>query len=425
MDQSFNIFNHFNRLFINAGLNRESYGALLNLFDIIISLIIAIGLFYIIQRFAIRYINKLIRRSKTKWDDIMMEKGVFKRLILLIPAILLHILLPMALVGNPETLIFFQKILNIYIIFVIALVINSGLNAANGIYSYYQVSKTRPLKGVVQALTIINYFIALIMIFSIIRNIEIGKIFIGLGTVSAVLLLVFKDSLLGFVGGIQISMNHLVQIGDWITMQKHGADGTVIDITLTTVKVQNFDNTIITIPTYSLIADSFQNWRGMTESGGRRIKRSIMIDVQTIQFCSDEMLKDLSEICLIEDYIKKTQEEVNQYNQKHHYDCNMIVNGRRQTNVGIFRIYIEEYLKKHPMIYNSGFTFMVRQLQPNEKGLPIEIYVSTKTTNWVEYEKIMSDIFDHLFASVPFFYLRVAQIPLGYDIQTAITKLKE
>jgi miniconductance mechanosensitive channel len=238
----------------------------------------------------------------------------------------------------------------------------------------------------------------------------------GLGAFSAVLLLIFKDPILGFVGGIQLSANDMVRHGDWISMPKYGADGTVLEISLTTVKVQNFDNTITTLPTYSLVSESFQNYRGMKESGVRRIKRSISIDMSSVQFCTREMLDRFRRIDILKDYIDSTQTELEKYNRENQIDNSVFVNGRRQTNIGVFRAYLEEYLAHHPMVHSDSDQ-LVRQLQPTSIGIPIEIYAFIRETGFTRYERIQSDIFDHILAIIPQFDLRVFQSPTGEDLR--------
>ena len=244
-------------------------------------------------------------------------------------------------------------------------------------------------------------------------NKNLGNIFIGLGTLSAVLMLVFKDPILGFVGGITLSANDMVRIGDWI--MKGDADGVVYEVGLTTVKVKNWDNTISTIPTYSLISDPFINWRGMTESGGRRIARSIIIDLDTIKFCTPEMLEKYKQFQLVSDYIDKKEAEIAEYNKKNNIDTSTLVNGRRQTNIGIFRAYLTEYLKQNPNL-NHDLTLLVRQKDPTEFGVPLQIYCYSSQTEWTEYEAIQNDIFDHIYAVVNQFDLKVFQRPSSYSI---------
>jgi len=242
----------------------------------------------------------------------------------------------------------------------------------------------------------------------------------GIGAATAVFILIFQNSILGLVASIQLTSNDMLQIGDWITMPKYEADGDVIDISLHTIKVQNFDKTIITIPTHTLISDSFKNWRGMQESGGRRIKRSIHIDLTSINFCTEEMLNRFNEIEYIREYLNNKSKEIDNYNSIHNINDSNPVNGRHLTNIGIFRVYIENYLKNHSKVH-KGMTQMVRQLQPTKNGLPIEIYIFTNDIAWVNYEAVQSDIFDHILAVVPEFYLRIYQEPTGHDLKSIIT----
>jgi miniconductance mechanosensitive channel len=244
----------------------------------------------------------------------------------------------------------------------------------------------------------------------------------GLGAMGAVLLLIFKDSILGFVASIQLSGNNMVKIGDWIEMRSRGADGTVIDITLNTVKVQNWDRTISTIPTYSMVTESFINWKGMEESGGRRIKRAINIDMTSIKLCDSALMNRLEKFLLIRDYVREKEEEIREYNRKKNISDEDVISGRRQTNIGVFRKYLEVYLRQHPMV-NNDMTFLVRHLHPTEKGLPVEIYVFCKDKAWARYESIQADIFDHILAVIPEFDLRVFQEPSGADITQGMSNL--
>jgi miniconductance mechanosensitive channel len=296
------------------------------------------------------------------------------------------------------------------------------LNAVNDIYMTTSYAHHRSIKGYLQLLKILVFFLSSILIVAVILGKDPTVLIAGLGAMAAVLMLVFKDTILGFVASIQLSANDMVKIGDWIEMPSHRADGTVIDITLNTVKVQNWDKTITTIPTYALVSDSFNNWKGMEESGGRRIKRSIFIDVNSIRFIDVDMLKKFERYELIRDYVVRKQEEITQYNKERNLSDEDLISGRRQTNVGIFRKYLENYLKANPNV-RQDMTFLVRQLQPGDKGLPIEIYVFSKETAWAVYEGIQADIFDHVFAVVPEFGLRIFQAPSGNDISQAAGKL--
>jgi miniconductance mechanosensitive channel len=278
------------------------------------------------------------------------------------------------------------------------------------------ISKGRSIKGYVQVVKLFFYCIGVILILSIILGESPKGILAGLGALAAVLILVFKDTILGFVASIQLSANQMVKPGDWISMPSHNADGTVTEITLNTVKVQNWDKTISMIPTYALVSDSFYNWRGMEESGGRRIKRSVNIDIKSITVASPELIAKLKKIHFIREYIEQRQKEIEEYNQTHHIDDSTIVNGRRMTNIGIFRRYVEAYLKQHPKVHDN-MTFLVRHLQPTEKGLPLEVYVFSKEQEWAKYESLQADIFDHLLAVLPEFELRAFQNPSGDDFR--------
>jgi miniconductance mechanosensitive channel len=275
------------------------------------------------------------------------------------------------------------------------------------------VSNRIPIKGFIQVFKIIIYFTAAIFIISILLNKTPIYLFSGLSALTAVLMFIFKDAILGFVAGIQLSANRMVATGDWISMPKYGADGDIVEIALTTVKVQNWDKTITTIPTYALITESFKNWRGMSESGGRRIKRAISIDMNTIGFCTEDMLRRFGKIQYISDYIEKKKIELQEINKIEQVDTSSLVNGRRMTNIGTFRAYVEAYL-------NKEMTFLVRQLAPTEHGLPIEIYVFSKDQEWANYEAIQANIFDHILAVVPEFDLRVFQDPSGSDFSKLI-----
>jgi miniconductance mechanosensitive channel len=305
--------------------------------------------------------------------------------------------------------------LSIYFIIIAILVINGLINCLHEIYLTYPISKEIPLTSFIQVLKIVIYFGGVILCIGIIFNKSPLILFSGLGAMTAVLLLVFKDPILGFVAGIQLISNKMLKHGDWIEMPKYGADGDVFDITLTTVKVRNWDKTITTIPTHALITDSYKNWRGMQESGGRRIKRAILIDIGTIRFCDEEMVERFRKIRYISRYIEDKKKELSDYNAALGLSDEDLINSRRLTNIGTFRAYVIAYLRNHPMI-NQEMTFLVRQLAPGEFGLPLEIYVFSMDKAWANYEAIQADIFDHLLAILPEFDLRVFQRPSGMDL---------
>ena len=371
----------------------------------------------ITKRVLLMLVSKGIRRTDTQWDDKLLDKQLFSRAAHLAPAIVIYLAAEIPFEGYDRLISITHSAANIYMLIVGFLVVDALLNGVLGIYRTFSVATRVPIKGFFQVIKVVVAFLVGIFVLSILMG-ESPKFFLGgLGALTAVLMLVFKDPILGLVGGIQLTTNNMVHIGDWIALPKYGADGTVIDISLTTVKVQNWDMTITTIPTYALISDSFKNWRGMTESGGRRICRSLNIDVSSIRFCTPEMLDRFRKIEFIREYLEQIEAEVAEYNSTHKVDDTLKVNGRRLTNVGTFRAYVSAYLKHHPRIHTEGMTFLVRQLAPTEHGLAIQIYVFTKTTAWVEYEGIQADIFDHLLAAVPEFDLRVFQDPTGEDFR--------
>lgn len=372
---------------------------------------------FIAKKIILSILHIFIRKSKTDWDDVLMEKKVFNRLSHFAPAIVIYYVIEQALLGKPGWIHVIQSGTYIYMIIVSAMVFVAFFNAVEEIYNRMPASKNRSIKSYIQVVKIFLYFIAAILIVSILMDKSPGYFLGGLGAMAAVLMLVFKDSLLGLVAGIQISANDLLRPGDWISMPSKGADGNVMDITLNTVKVQNFDKTITTIPTYALVSESFSNWRGMEESGGRRIKRSVLIDVNSIKFCDSKMIEKFNKIELLKDYISKKQKELTDYNIANNIDNTVVVNGRRMTNLGTFKRYLEEYLRKNPNI-NLDMTFLVRQLQASETGVAIEIYVFSKIQAWVEYEQIQADIFDHIYSILPEFELRAFQNPTGGDFRT-------
>ena len=362
-----------------------------------------------------RSIEKFANYTIQQWDDILVEKHIVKRILYFIPLILLYVLSLPILTGT-SLLPLSQTLISFLFLIAGMMFLDAMLNALLAIYGKSAISKEISITPFVQVLKLGLYFVTGILLLSLLLQKTPLYFLSGLGALTAVLMFVFKDVLMGFVAGIQLIANKMVAPKDWIEMPKYGADGDVIEITLTTVKVQNFDNTITTIPTYALINESFKNWRNMNLSGGRRIKRYVNIDLGSIKFCSSEMLERLKRIQLINQYIQNRQEEILVYNKKHQVDESTLVNGRRLTNIGIFRSYVEAYLRQHPVI-NKDMTFLIRQLSPSENGLPIEIYVFCKDTNWTAYEAIQADIFDHILAVVPEFDLRVFQEPSGSDFQ--------
>lgn len=367
---------------------------------------------FIVKKILLRILQFVVKGSRGDWDDILLKRKVFHRLANLAPALVIYFAAPII----PAAQDWIQRIVlsGMAVIFLISL--NAFSNAVIDIYNRYDISRERPIKGAVQIIMILIYTLGAVFIIATLMNRSPWVLLSGIGAMTAIILLIFKDSILGFVAGMQLSANRMVRLGDWIEMPKFGADGDVIDITLTTVKVQNWDKTISTIPTYALITDSFKNWRGMTESGGRRIKRAIYIDMNSIKFCTLDMLERFEKIQLLGDYIKGKRNEIDEYNLAHKVDTSTLVNGRNLTNIGTLRAYIAAYLKNHPQI-NQNMTFLIRHLQPTPTGLPIEIYVFSSDQEWARYESIQADIFDHILAVIPEFELRVFQNPSGSDFK--------
>ncbi len=370
---------------------------------------------YLFMRFVIvGALARIIMRSQSARDDVFARMKVFSRLSHAAPAIVIYALGPALFAAFPVAQHIIATASLIYLTLMVILFIDALMSAGLIIYQTYRISKTFPITSFVQIGKMLLYFFGAITIVSLILNKSPFAFFAGLGAMTAVLMLVFKDPILGFVAGIQLSANKMVSVGDWIEMPKFSVDGDIIEIGLTTVKIRNFDKTITTIPTQSLINDSFKNWRGMQETGGRRIKRAVHLDVGSVKFCDADMLARFARIQFIADYIKGKKEELSAFNSAAGVDTSTLVNGKHMTNLGTFRAYIEAYLRSHPQISDT-LTLLVRQLKPTEHGLPIEIYVFTTTTNWLEYEAIQSDIFDHLLAAAPEFDLRLFQNPTGAD----------
>jgi len=399
---------------VNQGLDISAADILARGTIFVLIIILSIIAYLLAKHFILKGLTAIISRTTTQWDDVLLRKKVFNRLAHLAPAIVMYIFISIPLVDYDWIISLINEVILIYMIVMGILALDAFLNGSLAIYETYEISNKIPIKGFIQVFKIIIYFTSGVFIIAILLDKTPVYLFSSLGALTAVLMFIFKDAILGFVAGIQLTANQMVANGDWIEMPKYGADGDIIEIALTTVKVQNWDKTITTIPTYALITESFKNWRGMSESGGRRIKRSISLDMNTIQFCTEEMLDRFSKIQYISSYIEKQKIELKTYNQAEHVDHSSLVNGRRMTNVGTFRAYVEAYLKNHPKI-NHEMTFLVRQLAPSEHGLPIEIYVFSKDKAWANYESIQADIFDHILAVIPEFDLQVFQDPSGRD----------
>ena len=371
---------------------------------------------WVAKRVLLRVVTTVVRRTRTHWDDALLERQVFTRLSHLAPGLVLYLLGPGAFAPWAPVAGFVQKGAVVYMLAMALASLNALVNAGGDIYDGLAISRNKPIKGYLQIVKLLLALTFGIVMFSVLLGRSPLVLLSGLGAMTAVLLLVFKDSILGFVASIQISANDMLRPGDWIEMPRYGADGDVIDIALTTVKVRNWDKTITTIPSYSLISDSFRNWRGMEESGGRRIKRALNLDLASIRFLAPDEIAALKRIVLIRDYLEGKEKELADWNAERSTDPGAPVNSRRLTNVGTFRAYLAAYLRSLPLVHED-MTFLVRQLPPGEHGLPMEIYVFSRDQRWAAYEDLQSDIFDHVLAVVPEFGLRVYQSPSGADMR--------
>ena len=387
--------------------------------SIILSITLIISLYaidYLLRKVLLLLLSKFIAKSKTKIDDLFIQNKVLKYLTHIVPIIIASEAIPVIFKGFPNWINIAMQIVDITLVIAIGFLFNAIFRTFRDFLRSKKSFVDKPIDSYLQVLNIAVFFISGILIFSIITGKSPITFLVSLGAASAVLMLVFKDSILGFVASIQVSMNDMVRVGDWIEMTKYGADGNVIEINLGTVKVQNFDKTITTIPTYALVSDSFRNYRGMQKSGGRRIKRAINIKMSSIRFLTADEITELKKIRMLQDYITDRSNEIEQYNASNKVDPTVLVNGRRMTNVGLFRQYIKTYTYNNPKIRND-MMFEVRQLQSTEHGLPIELFMFTNTTVWNEYETIMADIFDHVLAVVPYFHLEIFESPSSLDIQ--------
>jgi len=394
--------------FTNAGLS-DFYAELsvkVTLTAVVILLSIIVDL--VSKKILLSIITKIVKRTATKWDDSLVKKGLFSRLAHIVPVLVLYYFLPLIFHDSESVGVILQRLIMSLMIVIILRVISSLITTVNDIYSTYSISKNRPIKGYLQIVRIFISIMGIVLVITTLLDKSALGLLSGIGAFSAVLMLIFKDSILGLVASVQLTGNDMIRIGDWISVPDFGADGDVVDIKLQTVTIQNFDKTMVNLPIYSLISSSFKNWRGMSESGGRRIKRHLKIDMNSIKFCTEEMIENYRKIDILGNYITGRENDIKAGNNSRNVNTNVLINGRRMTNIGVFRAYISAYLRSHPLI-NEDMTFLVRQLQPTEKGIPLEIYVFSSDKNWINYENIQADIFDHLLASISFFDLAVFQ----------------
>lgn len=399
------------RLLSKVGI--QSSGVMLFILAVSIIIITAVVLHFILHRLVLRKLYQFSKKSSKVWIQVLTEDQLFNRLAFVIQGVVLLAQTTFWVQYHVPILYFVVVCTKLWISLYILLSIFSFLNIVNHLSNRLGISSNLPLGGIFQGIKLLaSLFFGIVMISTVVDQ-SPWKLIGGLGAMAAVIMLVFKDSILGLAAGIQLSANKMLRIGDWLTMEKYGADGTVIDIGLTTVKVQNFDNTMTMIPTYALVSDSFINWRAMQESGGRRIKRSVLIDANSIRFLTKEEIETLSKSVLLKPYIVQRAAEIDKFNQDKNYDLEVSrLNGRRLTNFGLYRAYLEEYLKQHPSVHR-GMTCMVRQMAPDFSAIPLEIYCFSNTVVWKKYEEIQSDIFDHSYSVLNEFFLSAGQSGTG------------
>jgi miniconductance mechanosensitive channel len=395
----------------------ENIAEYVNLFTLLFITAALISLVhYIVRRILRIVLINITKKSKIVFFQLLLEQRFPHYLALTAVVALINIAIPIIFAGFPIFISGFSKLSDVYMVFVLISLIMSVVKAGGNSLRTSTSFRGKPIDSYLQVIRIILTIFGLVMVFSYLTGKSPIAFFTAMGAISAVLLLMFKDTIMGFVASIQVTTNDMVRIGDWITMTKYGADGDVTEINLTTVKVQNFDKTITTIPTYALISDAFQNWRGMQEFGGRRIKRAIYIKQSTIKFLSPERVQELKKIQAISSYIEHRQKDIDKNNERIGADKSVLINGRNLTNGGLYRKYIDGYLAQHTGT-NKKMTMMVRQLAPTANGLPLEIYAFTNTTKWIDYEHIMADIFDHLIASAKYFDLEIFEMEGSGDVK--------
>ncbi|QHG91220.1 mechanosensitive ion channel family protein [Sulfurimonas sp. CVO] len=391
-------------MFMQNFINEIDFQALLQVSIIMgSSILISIIAYFISKKYIIKIIHKLIFKTKSELDNTFIKTGFFEQLAHLVPPVVI-LYFSQFYPQNISSSV--SQIIKFWIAVVIIKTIDKFLSTTLEIYNTLEISKDKPIKGYIQLLKMIVYILGFIIAVCVLVGISPWGVLSGVGAFTAVLMFIFKDTILSLVASVQIVANDLFRVGDWIEAENFGADGEVIDIALHSVKVQNWDKTIVTIPTYKFMESSFKNWRGMEKSGGRRIKRSLFIDVNSIKFCNTELLEKLDKIEILKEYLKEKQKVVDTTNE-------ITLNKRKLTNIGTFREYIKRYLENNPNIDSKNFTFIIRQLQPTSKGVPLEVYAFSNKNKWAEYEAVQSDIFDHLLVALKEFDLRLYQEPSG------------
>ncbi|KIA95559.1 mechanosensitive ion channel protein MscS [Flavobacterium sp. JRM] len=404
------IFNFLYPLFRDWGMSRNIASYLSLTINIALLIIMAYAVYYVAKFVLVTLTAVFAQKTKTKFDDFLINNKTTKYTAYLIPFFFIYKAVPIILDKYEYWELIFGKIVGVYIVLLLLWIIRTVFNSLKDYLKQKPEYSDKPIDSFIQVVMMVLWIFGVAIIISKLFGIKQGELLTILGTLSAIIILIFRDTILGFVSSVQVAINDMVRIGDWITMEKFGADGDVIEINLTTVKVRNFDNTITTIPTYALSSDSFQNWRGMQKSNGRRIKRHILIKTSTIRFLNDEDLALMKKIQLITPYIESRQAEIEKFNALHGIDKSLALNGRNMTNLGLFRKYIIQYMLNHPGL-NKEMHMMCRQLQSTAHGVPLEIYTFSSDKRWANYEYIMADIFDHVMASIVYFDLEIFELP--------------
>lgn len=404
------IFNFLYPLFRDWGMSRNIASYLSLTINIALLIIMAYAVYYVAKFVLVTLTAIFAQKTKTKFDDFLINNKTTKYTAYLIPFFFIYKAVPIILDKYEYWELIFGKIVGVYIVLLLLWIIRTVFNSLKDYLKQKPEYSDKPIDSFIQVVMMVLWIFGVAIIISKLFGIKQGELLTILGTLSAIIILIFRDTILGFVSSVQVAINDMVRIGDWITMEKFGADGDVIEINLTTVKVRNFDNTITTIPTYALSSDSFQNWRGMQKSNGRRIKRHILIKTSTIRFLNDEDLALMKKIQLITPYIESRQAEIEKFNTMHGIDKSLALNGRNMTNLGLFRKYIIQYMVNHPGL-NKEMHMMCRQLQSTAHGVPLEIYTFSSDKRWANYEYIMADIFDHVMASIVYFDLEIFELP--------------
>ena len=397
------ILNSIKNLLVSWGMAPGTADALDHFIAFTVLVLIALAADQVCRRVVLKAVAQLVKKTKATWDDVVFDHKVMVRLSHIVVPLIIYLFIPVAFADtNAATVDIIQRICMVLIILSLLFFAHAFMGAVYSVYSATGRYRNRPLKGMVQTVQVALWLVGIIVIIGQLTGQEVLSLLGGLGAMSAVLMLVFKDTIMGFVSGVQLSANNMLKVGDWIKMPKYGVDGTVTEVSLTTVKVRNWDNTVATLPPYMLVSEMFENWNAMRESGGRRVKRSINIDMNSVCFCTPEMLEEYREIDLLKEYMSQEHEDP-------------------LTNLGVFRAYLVAWLRNRPVV-NTDLHCMVRQLQPTEYGIPLELYFFSRIKDWVPYEGVQSDVFDYVLAVVPRFGLRVFQLPSGEDLQMLIGK---